>query len=222
MKILNKLFKPIISTLIVGTVSSSLFADVITSEELYSKALSSYQERSYLEAYDNFSKYIKNNTLNKNISFMLGRSAFEIGKYEEALSAYNRVLLEEPQNVRTKLEIAQTYFQMKEYAESKRLFDEILKRDDIPLQVRENIKLTLLSLETKSKKNFLKGTLSFGVGYDSNIDNYSSDYIDLTSSDEKADETSQFIFALNHTHKLNEIFGLENKFVGFTQNYNTY
>lgn len=40
----------------------------------------------------------KTNTINKNIAFMLGRSAFEIGKYEEALSAYNRVLLEDFDN----------------------------------------------------------------------------------------------------------------------------
>uniref|UniRef100_UPI00404761D3 tetratricopeptide repeat protein n=1 Tax=Aliarcobacter sp. TaxID=2321116 RepID=UPI00404761D3 len=221
MKRLNKLFKPILSTFLVGIVSSS-FAEDITSDELYSKALTFYQEKSYEKSYDNFNEYIKNNTLNKNIAFMLGRSAFEIGKYKEALFAYNRVLLEDPQNVRTKLEIAQTYFQMKEYDEAKKLFEEILNRDDIPFQVRENIKLTLLSLENKSKRNFLKGTLSFGVGYDSNIENYSSDYIDLTSSDEKSDEISQFIFALNHTYKVNEKMGLESKLIGFTQNYNTY
>ena len=222
MKKIKYISKPIIASfLICGLTVATLFAEDIKDAN-YLYAISEYKQNSFAKSYEGFTKYLETNTINKNIAFMLGRSAFEIGKYEEALSAYNRVLLEDFDNPRVKLEIAQTYFKMQKYDDAKIIFEEVLKNENIPPQVKDNIKLTIASLDTKNKRNFVKTTLIFGLGYDSNIDNYSDDYIERSSDDRRSDETYQIIASLNHTYKISDTFGLENKFLAFTQQYTSY
>jgi|GEM_PF-1220160 len=221
-KIYNAMTKTIISSILIGGLSSSLFSQDFLEEDYYSKALISFQKNSFNESYLNLSKYLQNNKLNKNLAFILGRSAYEIGKFEEALVAYDFVLKEEPNNIRVKLEVAQTYFQMQRYDDAKVIFEEVLLKENIPSQVRKNIELTLATLNTKNKRNFLKTTLVFGFGYDSNIENYSSDYLDLSSTNKKTDMTTEYILSLNHMYKMTDSIGFDNKFVGYSQKYNDY
>ena len=223
MKKITNILKPILSTILISGLSSSLLAqDVQIKDEIYTKAINEYKQNAFSKSYESFSKYLENNSINKNIAFMLGRSAFEIGKYDEALNFFNIVQKEEPDNLRVKLEIAQTYFQLKKYDDAKIMFEEVLKRDDVPAQVKKNIELSLATLNTKNKKNFVKTTLIFGLGYDSNIDNYSDEYINRNSTDEKSDETYQIIASVNHTYKLEETLAFENKFLAYTNQYTTY
>ena len=110
-KILNN---AIISLAISSLVSTSLFSEDLNSSD-YNNAMLNFQNNNYKESYSYLNKYLEKNKINKNIAFMLGRSAYEIGKFEEALSAFNLILMEEPSNSRVKLEVAQTYFAMGNY-----------------------------------------------------------------------------------------------------------
>ena len=94
------------------------------------------------------------------------------------------------------------------------------------MNVRKNIELTLDYLNKKSQRNFLKTTLGFGYGYDSNTDNNSNDdfvnwgNIPLSIPDKKSDHVAEYILALNHTFKIKENLTMDNKFVGYMQKFN--
>lgn len=222
MKKFNTLSKAIIFSILFGGLTSSLFGEDGLKSDIYLKATQEFKQNSFDKSYESFNKYLEKNSINKNIAFMMGRNAFEIGKYEEALKFYDIVLKEEPENLRTKLELAQTYFNLKRYDDAKIIFEEILKKDEVPEQVKKNIKLSLATLDTKNEKNLVKTTFVFGLGYDSNIDNYSNEYITRNSSNKRSDETYQVIASVNHTYKLEDTLALENKFLAYTNQYTTY
>ena len=217
-KILNN---AIISLAISSLVSTSLFSEDLNSSD-YNNAMLNFQNNNYKESYSYLNKYLEKNKINKNIAFMLGRSAYEIGKFEEALSAFNLILMEEPSNSRVKLEVAQTYFAMENYDESEKIFKDVLKNDSLPPLVKKNVELTLESLKQTNKKNYLRTTLMFGFGYDSNIENYSSEYLTLSSNNERSDRITDYVFSLNHEYKFLDNLSLENKFLGYSQKYLDY
>ncbi len=217
-KILNN---AIISLAISSLVSTSLFSEDLNSSD-YNNAMLNFQNNNYKESYSYLNKYLEKNKINKNIAFMLGRSAYEIGKFEEALSAFNLILMEEPSNSRVKLEVAQTYFAMGNYDESEKIFKDVLKNDSLPPLVKKNVELTLESLKQTNKKNYLRTTLMFGFGYDSNIENYSSEYLTLSSNNERSDRITDYVFSLNHEYKFLDNLSLENKFLGHSQKYLDY
>ncbi|KLE01216.1 tetratricopeptide repeat protein [Aliarcobacter butzleri] len=222
-KLLNKLS----SSFILGAVSlSSILANENYSNEHFQKAIESYQNRLFQDSYILLQQYTKENKLSSDTTFILARSAYEIGKFSEALNLYKSMLKENPNNNRVKLELAQTYFQLKQYDEAKALYEEVLKEPGLPQNVRKNIEFTLNSLDKKSQKNFIKTTLGFGYGFDSNVDNNSSDNlvywgnIPLSIEDKKSDHVAEYILALNHTYKLKDDLTVDNRFVGYIQKYN--
>ena len=152
-----------------------IFANENYSNEHFAKALDSYNNRAFQDSYITFKEYLKKDTIDNDLKFMLARSAYEIGKFEEAETLYKEILEKSPTSSRVKLELAQTYFQLKQYDEAKALYEEVLKEPGLPQNVRKNIEFTLNSLDKKSQKNFLKTTLGFGYGFDSNVDNNSND-----------------------------------------------
>ncbi|RXI25098.1 tetratricopeptide repeat protein [Aliarcobacter trophiarum] len=203
-----------------------IFANQNYSNEHFSKAIDSYNNRAFQDSYLAFKEYLKNNKLDSNFTFILARSAYEIGKFEEAETLYKELLKQTPDNSRVKLELAQTYFQQKRYKEAEALYQDVLKDSTLPLNVRKNIELTLDSLDKKSQRNLLKTTLSIGYGYDSNTDNNSNDdvvnwgNIPLSIPDKKSDHVAEYLLALNHTFKIKENLTMDNKFVGYMQKFN--
>ena len=219
--------KKLLSAFILSTVSlTSVLANENYSNEHFQKAIESYQNRLFQDSYILLQQYTKENKLSSDTTFILARSAYEIGKFSEALNLYKSMLKENPNNNRVKLELAQTYFQLKQYDEAKALYEEVLKEPDLPENVRKNIEFTLNSLDKKSQKNFIKTTLGFGYGFDSNVDNNSSDNlvywgnIPLSMEDKKSDHVAEYILALNHTYKLKDDLTIDNRFVGYIQKYN--
>ena len=213
----------IVSTLLLSNI---LFANQNYSNENFAKALDSYNNRAFQDSYLAFKEYLKKEKLDSNLTFALARSAYEIGKFEEAETLYKELLEQTPNNSRVKLELAQTYFQQKRYEEAEVLYQDVLKDNSLPMNVRKNIELTLDSLNKKSQRNFLKTTLGFGYGYDSNTDNNSNDdfvnwgNIPLSIPDKKSDHVAEYILALNHTYKLKDDLTIDNRFVGYIQKYN--
>lgn len=203
-----------------------IFANENYSNEYFQKALDSYNNRAFQDSYLIFKEYLKKDKLDSNFTFILARSAYEIGKFEEAETLYKNLLEETPNNSRIKLELAQTYFQQKKYEEAEVLYKEVLEDKTLPMYVKKNIELTLDSLKKRSQKNFIKTTLSVGYGYDSNVNNNSSDdyvflgNLPLEIEDKKSDQVAEYLLSLNHTYKLKNDLTIDNKFISYTQDYN--
>ncbi|MDX4026475.1 porin family protein [Aliarcobacter skirrowii] len=203
-----------------------IFANENYSNEYFQKALDSYNNRAFQDSYLVFKEYLKKDKLDSNFTFILARSAYEIGKFEEAEILYKNLLEETPNNSRIKLELAQTYFQQKKYEEAEVLYKEVLEDKTLPMYVKKNIKLTLDSLKKRAQKNFIKTTLSVGYGYDSNVNNNSSDdyvflgNLPLEIEDKKSDQVAEYLLSLNHTYKLKDDLTIDNKFISYTQDYN--
>ena len=215
--------------------SSLLFFSVLNAQVLiFADITKMYNNKEYQKVYDNLSKYLKDNLSNKRINFMLGRSAYQLGKYEDALVYYERILLEEPGNLRVRLEMAQSYFRLENYEKAKEQFEIVLEAD-IPTNVRKNIESSLASLEGKNKKHFFQAMFMAGLAYDSNINNDSDEgeysifspgdnsFYTLNSDGiEESDKTYQLAFSLNHNYKLDNNYVLESKTALYTQRYFKY
>lgn len=224
--------KDLLKILLIGTLSSSLYSQEFISTSFnqdieLNKFILHYKNKNYKSSFIGFSEYLEKYGLNKSVAFMLGRSAFELGKYDEALIAYEKVLYLDPNNPRVKLEMAQTYFKMSSYDKAEALFEEVLKYDSIPEVVKKNIKLSLASLKTKNKKSFLTATLIFGVGFDSNINNEPSvDSITygnfIKDVSKESDELINSALSLSHIYRLSNSWNIKNQFMAYTQKYMTY
>lgn len=203
-----------------------LFSDAHYSNELYQKALDSYNNRMFQDSYMMLQKYVKEGKLDKNTTFILARSAYEVGRFDEARVLYEQLLSEDPTNNRVKLELAQTYYNQKQFDDARRLYEDVLKDDSLPPSVRQNINNALANSEKRSQKNFFKTTLSVGFGYDSNVDNLSNDEyvywggIPLSMQNPKSDHFMEYVASVNHTYKLQDNISIDNKLVGFKQVYN--
>lgn len=168
----NRLNKIIKSVSFLTLLPLTLFAaDNQYSNEAFSKAIDSYNNRVFQDSYLVFKEYSKKEKLDDNLSFILARSAYELGKFDEAEKLYKELLDKTPTNNRLKLELAQTYFQQKKYDEAEILYKEVLKDETLPVNVKNNIEKTLIFLNKKSQRNFFRTTLSAGYGYDSNVEN---------------------------------------------------
>lgn len=218
----NLLKSVVLSTLLFSTNS---FSDALNEQDMFKKAVDSYNSKNFQNSYLALSQFAKDKKLNSNLSFMLARSAYEMGKFSEAEIIYKE-LLNRSTSSRVKLELAQTLFQQKKFDEAKVLYEEVLKDTLLPANVRKGVELTLASLERGSKKNFFKTTLGIGYAYDSNADNTTRDdfvYIGATpfsiSDKPKKDSFKEMFFAINHNYKIKDSLTIDNKFVGFMQDY---
>lgn len=120
------------------------------------------------EAYNAFFKAFRENPADLDISFYLGRAAYEKGDYEAALMAYERILLMDPQATRVKLEIARTYLQLRSREIAKQYFKEVLATNP-PESVWKNIEKFLAAIEEAERKHFVNGTITAGIDFDDNI-----------------------------------------------------
>lgn len=148
----NLLKSVVLSTLLFSTNS---FSDALNEQDMFKKAVDSYNSKNFQNSYLALSQFAKDKKLNSNLSFMLARSAYEMGKFSEAEIIYKE-LLNRSTSSRVKLELAQTLFQQKKFDEAKVLYEEVLKDTLLPANVRKGVELTLASLERGSKKTFSK------------------------------------------------------------------
>ena len=152
--------------------------NLYASEELdfsieYAKAVKSYQSKDYKSSYEILSKLYKDNLLNADLNFYLGRAAYETGHYEMALAAFERVEMLDSSNLANRLQMARTYFMLKMYEDSENAFKEVLENPNIPKNVRTNIELSLSKVSKVQKKSFTYARVMANIMYDSNV-NYGS------------------------------------------------
>ena len=188
----------------------------------YKLALQLYKAKRYINSYNKFNELFKENTNNVNINFYLGRSAFQIKKFDEALIAYERVLFEKPNALRTKYEMARTFFLLNDYKNSKKEFLLLKNNKKINKNLKIRIDKYLNTIENKTKKNYFKGALIFGLGHDSNINNSPSedDYGQNinNATPRNNDYSHEEILSLIHTHKINDEKNIDNNFLIYSKN----
>jgi tetratricopeptide (TPR) repeat protein len=151
--------------------SSILLCSTLFANDIYEKAIQSYNHKDYKQAYKLFNLINQPLKNQKSIDFFMGRCAFELGKYDEALIFYERVLFKEPNNKRTILEIGETFFMLKNYNEAKKYFVKVLNDINTPKIVKKKIENRLSIINNKLEKNSITKIVLASIGYDSNIKN---------------------------------------------------
>lgn len=200
-------------------VSSLYSQDKISLEDIYKESLEAYNSGNFQKSYIYLKKYNEYAYFNSKNAFMQARSAYEIKEYNEALKLYKKILDSEKNNDRIKLEIAQCYIALKQYKEAKDTFNEVLKNNP-PLIVQKNIDVKLKLIEELQKKHSFKTIVALGILYDTNIDNNNENIIISDEiKGEREDFASQVAVVINHNYKISDELILENKVVGFSQNY---
>ncbi len=213
-------------------VASSLFA---SSNGDFNDGINLFNSGNYKDAYDKFNQAFKSDKSNPQISFYLGRSAYELGLYDKSLVAYERVLIHDENHIRTKLEVGRVYLMLKMFEEAKTEFYEVLDSNP-PESVKENVQKILTSLEKLEERNFLNYSATAGIGYDTNInmnpgsevllDYLASSNPNLDKDGFKADDEIDASFlqealSVNHIYDLGERGGfyLDNSVNLYNQNY---
>jgi len=125
-----------------------------------------YEHKNYLEAI----KELKKSTSeygNPKLHLIWAKSASAIGHNIEAMSAYERVLMLEPSNIKAKKSLIKIYVKLKKNKLAKAIIHE-LKEEDL------DFKEVKIINEKDVASHSIKGSGSFAVGYDDNI-NISAD-----------------------------------------------
>lgn len=148
--------------------TSALILSAVDFQEAKDKFESKDYKNSYRAFKELFQKDMQKDMSNPEVNFYLGLSSFELGNYEEALSSFERVLIFDENHLRSRLELGRVYLALDMKSEARVEFEKVLSSNP-PKEVRENIKKLLKKIEISEKRNFLRGYLSVGFGYDSNV-----------------------------------------------------
>ena len=122
----------------------------------------------YQQARKHLYKAFRQDPVNPDINFHLGRAAFELGDYETALLAFERVLFIDPDASRIKLEIARCHLRLGFKEMAKQYFREVLATKP-PEPVWRNIEKYLAAIEQQEKRHLFTGTLTMGINFDDNV-----------------------------------------------------
>jgi len=194
---------------------------------IFDKAKKHYKEKNYTEAIKILSQLSSKYPNNTTINFYLGRSYFQIKDYEQATAPYERILILEPNHQRVRLELAQTYMMLNLNEDAIKNFTTVLNDPKTPKNVRENIEKRIEYIKNKVKKNFLFGSISFGITLDNNVLSQSG-YVESPDIDVQLDYLESPIhkdtiytknITLNHLYKYNENYSIINSITYTNQSY---
>ncbi len=125
-----------------------------------------YEHKNYLGAIEELKKSTSEYG-NPQLHLIWAKSAEAIGNNIEAMSAYERVLMLEPSNIKVKKALAKVYVKLKKFKLAKAIINQ-LKEEDLDFKEIKIIN------EKEVATHSIKGSGSFAVGYDDNI-NISAD-----------------------------------------------
>lgn len=198
----------------------------------YKLALNHFKNREFQKAYDLFEELFNENLNDTNINFYLGRSAFELKNYQQALVAYERVLFEKPDSLRTQLEMGRAFFLNKNYKSAQVMFVKLKNNPKVPANIKKSIQKYLDAIDKHISRHALGGVAIFGLNYDSNINNRSSNdtfnnvyiptfntYLDMnnTTQDDSA-WSHQEVILVNYSYKINEKTKTNHNLMVFNKN----
>jgi len=129
-----------------------------------------------VQAYELAMQHVLQEEGDPTFDFYYGLAALEAGRAEEASFVFERLVALYPENDRFRLEYARALYQIKRYAEAETQFRLVLAHFP-PAAVVGNIERVLerINAEKSDASKRWEGFVEIGGGYDSNINNATSD-----------------------------------------------
>ncbi|MBC7285794.1 porin family protein [Hoeflea sp.] len=114
---------------------------------------------------------------NPDYDYLLGISAIDSGRPAEAVAAFERVLAVKPDHLAARAELGRAYIAMNEPEAARRELATVEASDSVPDSVRETIDRYVTALDTglSGGGTRIRNRLTVRAGYDSNINNSTSD-----------------------------------------------
>jgi tetratricopeptide (TPR) repeat protein len=109
--------------------------------------------------------------------YVLGISAIDSGRPAEAVAAFERVLAVRPNHLQARAELGRAYIAMNEPEAARRELATVEAHENIPDDVRETIDRYVTALDTglSGGGTHIRNNLTLRAGYDSNVNNSTSD-----------------------------------------------
>jgi len=158
-----------------------LFADLKYAGQLY-------KQNNYSRALQEL-KSSTNEYSNPKLHLLWAKSAKALGKNIEAMSAYERVLIYQPHNMEAKKALARLYTKLQKPKLAIQIIQQ-LKEENVEFK-----EFKLLNIKNKILNYSLRGSLTLGVGQDSNINVHG-----------EQDELDVFYGTTTHTNKISSRF----------------
>lgn len=109
--------------------------------------------------------------------YALGLAAIDSGHAADAVAAFERVLAVDPGNLQARAELGRAFIALNEPEAARRELDTVQKQTVIPVAVRRSLDRYISALDTSLSGGGTRigGQLSVAGGYDSNVNNSTSD-----------------------------------------------
>lgn len=109
--------------------------------------------------------------------YMLGIAAVDSGRPAEAVAAFERVLAVRPNHLQARAELGRAYIAMNEPEAARRELATVEAHEDVPADVRETLDRYVTALDTglSGGGTHISNNLTLRAGYDSNVNNSTSD-----------------------------------------------
>ncbi|MBX3491458.1 MAG: DUF560 domain-containing protein [Parvibaculum sp.] len=114
---------------------------------------------------------------NPDFDYMLGLAAIDSGHAPEAVAAFERVLAVKPDHLQARAELGRAYIALAEPEAARRELATVEAQGNVPPEVRATINRYVTALDTglSGGGTEIKGNLRVTAGWDSNINNSTSD-----------------------------------------------
>jgi hypothetical protein len=109
--------------------------------------------------------------------YVLGLASIDAGHATEAVAALERVLAVRPGHLQARAELGRAYIALNEPEAARRELATVEERNDVPADVRQAIRRYVDALDTglSGGGTQISGNATFRTGYDSNVNNSTSD-----------------------------------------------
>jgi len=114
---------------------------------------------------------------NPDFDYMLGLAAIDSGHAPEAVAAFERALAVKPDHLQARAELGRAYIALAEPEAARRELATVEAQGNVPPEVRETINRYVTALDTglSGGGTEIRGNLKLTAGWDSNINNSTSD-----------------------------------------------
>ena len=109
--------------------------------------------------------------------YALGLAALDSGRPTEAVTAFERVLAVQPDHLQARAELGRAYIALNEPEAARRELALVESQEAVPQDVRETLQRYVAALDTglSGGGTQISGNATFRTGYDSNVNNSTSD-----------------------------------------------
>lgn len=125
------------------------------------------------QAYDRLWQVVMSEPDNMTANYLLGRAAMALKLYENAVAAYERILVVDPDQARARLNLGIANYALGAFTAARQEL-ELLLSVNPPPDIRQKAQRYLERIEGRQGVSRLRGLLSIGLVYDSNVDSTST------------------------------------------------